>query len=97
MRWRLLLWSVCVLAGGLVAGPARALTPQQALALSTGEVETRVAAMRQLLAGADLQTVALIQALADDAVKATPTAVYVMKDGKEIGRASCRERVLMPV
>ena len=82
MRWRLLLWSVCVLAGGLVAGPARALTPQEALALSTGEVETRVAAMRQLLAGADPQTVALIQALSDDAVKATPTDVYLMKDGK---------------
>ncbi len=59
-----------------------ALTPQQVRALAVGEAETRIIALNEVLAGADEKTVALIQALSDDAVKFTDTAVYVMKDGK---------------
>jgi urea transport system permease protein len=66
----------------LLAGPALALTPQQARALVAGEAETRIEALNAVLAGADEKTVALIQAIADDAVKLTESAVYVMKDGK---------------
>ncbi len=66
----------------LLAGPAFALTPQQARALAVGEAETRIAALNSLLPGADAKTVALIQALSDDAVKFTDSAVFVMKDGK---------------
>ncbi len=66
----------------LACGQAHALTPQQARALTTGEAETRIAALNQALPGADAQTIALIQALADDAVKFTDSAVFVVKDGK---------------
>jgi urea transport system permease protein len=65
-----------------LAAPAMALTPQQARELVTGEAESRIAALNAVIAGADEKTVALIQAIADDAVKFTDSAVYVMKDGK---------------
>ena len=77
-RLLLLLLLTCA---GLFAGEAFALTPQQARALSTGEAETRIAALNAVLSGADDMTVALIQAMSDDAVKFTDTAVFVMKDG----------------
>jgi urea transport system permease protein len=77
MRWFLL--SMCA---ALFCGPAFALTPQQARALVVGEGEARIAALNAQLAGADEKTVALIQAMSDDAVKFTDTAVFVMKDGK---------------
>jgi urea transport system permease protein len=64
------------------AAPALALTPQQARALAVGEAETRIAELNAVLGGADEKTVALIQALSDDAVKFTDTAVFVVKDGK---------------
>ena len=62
--------------------PAHALTAAQARSLVAGEVEARVAALNSLLATADDKTVALLQAISDDAVKFTDTAVYLMKDGK---------------
>jgi urea transport system permease protein len=82
MRWLILLMSALVL-----AAPARALTPAEARALSTGEVESRIAALKSVIAGpdgktADDKTVALIQALSDDAVKTTASSVIVMKDDK---------------
>ena len=76
---RRLLW---LIAAAFLCAPAAALTPQQARALATGEAETRIAALKALIAGADEKTVALIQALSDDAVKATETAVYLLRDGK---------------
>jgi len=78
MRFLALLLS----AATLLAGQAYALTPQQARALAVGEAETRIAALNAVLGGADDKTVALIQALSDDAVKFSDSAVYVMKDGK---------------
>ncbi|KQW39179.1 urea ABC transporter permease [Rhizobacter sp. Root404] len=66
----------------LSGGPALALTPQQARALAVGETEDRIAALNKVLDGADEKTVALIQALSDDAVKFTDTAVFVIKDDK---------------
>ena len=71
-----------VLGFGLLAGPAQALTPQQARALVAGETESRIAALNAVLPGADEKTVALIQAISDDAVKFTETAVFVMKNDK---------------
>jgi urea transport system permease protein len=64
------------------AAPAWALTAEQARALVAGETEARVAALNAVLPGADAKTVALIQAIADDAVKFTDTAVFVIKDDK---------------
>ncbi len=77
MRWLLLLLSALVL-----AAPAQALTPAQAMALAKGETESRIKALNELVTTPDEKTVALIQALSDDAVKVTDTAVIVVKDGK---------------
>jgi urea transport system permease protein len=77
MRWLLFLLSALVL-----AAPVQALTPAQALALAKGDAESRIAALNALVAVPDAQTVALIQALSDDAVKVTDSAVFIMKDGK---------------
>ena len=77
MRW-LVLW----LSALVLVAPAQALTPAQALALAKGDSESRIAALNALVAAPDDKTVALIQALSDDAVKVTDTAVIVIKDGK---------------
>jgi len=77
MRWIVL--SLCAL---VLGAPAYALTQAQARALVAGETESRVAALNALLATPDPKAMALIQALSDDAVKFSDTAVFVMKDGK---------------
>jgi len=74
----LLLWLFAL----VLAAPVQALTTTQARALATGEAASRIAALNELVAVPDAKTVALIQALSDDAVKFTDTAVIVMKDGK---------------
>ncbi len=66
----------------VLAAPAQALSSAQALALASGDTASRIAALNALLATPDEKTVALIQAMADDAVKATDKAVFVVKDGK---------------
>jgi urea transport system permease protein len=76
-------WLVLWLAALVLAAPAQALTSAQALALVQGESASRIEALSALLAGApDDKTVALIQALSDDAVKFSDSAVFVMKDGR---------------
>ncbi|MDP9046254.1 MAG: urea ABC transporter permease subunit UrtB [Pseudomonadota bacterium] len=79
---RLLLRWACLAGALLCTAPAWSLTTEQARALATGEVEARIEALNAVLVGADAKTVALIQAMADDAVKFSDTAVYVMSDGK---------------
>jgi urea transport system permease protein len=75
-------WVLLPMLAALLAVPAFALTPQDARALATGEVESRIAALHKVLPNADDKTIALIQAMSDDAVKTTDTAVIVMKDDK---------------
>jgi urea transport system permease protein len=78
IRWLLLCCAALVL-----AAPARALTQAEARALSTGDTASRLAALSALVVGVpDAKTQALIQALADDAVKFSDTAVFIIKDGK---------------
>jgi len=77
MRWLVALVSALVL-----SAPAQALTQAQALALATGDAASRIAALSAAVASPDEKTVALIQALADDAVKASETTVFVIKDGR---------------
>ena len=78
MRWLLLLWAALVL-----GAPAQALTVAQARALATGDTASRIAALNELVVGVpDEKTAALIQALADDAVKFTDSAVFIVRDGK---------------
>ncbi len=75
-------WLLSLIAAAWLCAPAVALTPQQARALAIGETESRIGALNALLAAADDKTVALIQALADDAVKFSASAVVVVRDGK---------------
>ena len=76
---RCILLCLCAL---VLAAPARALTPEQARALATGDSASRIAALHALVAAPDDKTVALIQALADDAVKVSDSAVFIIKDDK---------------
>ncbi|MDO9404734.1 MAG: urea ABC transporter permease subunit UrtB [Polaromonas sp.] len=68
--------------GLFAAGQARALTPAEATAMAAGEFDTRVEALAKVAGTADEKTVALIQAMADDAVKVSGDKVFVMKDEK---------------
>ena len=78
IRWLVLLWAALVL-----CAPAQALTPAQAHALAAGDTASRIAALNALVVGVpDARTAALVQALADDAVKFTDSAVFIVKDGK---------------
>ncbi|MCW5259784.1 urea ABC transporter permease subunit UrtB [Verminephrobacter eiseniae] len=63
-----LLWASLAL-WAATAGPARALTAGQALAMAAGSTDERVAAVQQAMLDADERTAAFLQALADDAVQ----------------------------
>ncbi len=73
---------LALVAALLFSTQALALTAPEARALATGEVEDRIAALHKLLPSADAKTIALIQAMSDEAVKFTDSAVIVVKDGK---------------
>ena len=77
LRW---LCGLLLLALGC-AGAAHALTGEEARALAIGEPDARLAALEGIVAHADERTVALLQALAEDAVKASASSVFVIKDG----------------
>ena len=61
-----------LMAGLLVLGPARALTPAQALAVAQGETDERMAALQALMAQPDARTAPLLQALAQERLKLAP-------------------------
>ena len=77
-RW---LQAACLLLCA-AAAPAQALTMEQALAMASGDAQSRTAAINEAAASADERAAALIQALADDAVRHTDTQVFVM-DGEQ--------------
>ena len=62
--------------------PAWALTSEQALAMAQGETDARVAAVARAAATPDPRTAALIQALADDAVKIAAGRVLLVQGDK---------------
>ena len=65
-----------------LAAQAHALTAVQARAIATGEADDRIAAMQKAMLEPDERTVALLQALADDAVKVTAGQVFIVRDDK---------------
>ena len=75
-------------------GPTHALTPEQARALNQGDVDSRITALQQALAAPDEKTAALLQAMADDAVKVSGSQVFVMRDAKAFDPATGLEVVL---
>ena len=71
-----------VVAGMLLACNAHALTAQEAVAMAVGESDARSQALAKAVAQGDEQTVAYLQALADDAVKLAAGQVLVVRGGK---------------
>ena len=68
--------------GVLSAPMVRALTPDEATAIASGETDDRIAALNQAAAQADPALAVLLQALLDDAVKVAGGKAYVTLDGK---------------
>ncbi|MEO8542664.1 MAG: urea ABC transporter permease subunit UrtB [Burkholderiaceae bacterium] len=80
MLGRMLQVLVVVLLCGSTA--AHALTAQEALAISVGETDERIEALKRSLANADDRTVALLQALSDEAVKVAGDKVFIVRNDK---------------
>ena len=62
---------------GLVAQPAHALTTEEAYAISAGETDDRVAALRAVVAKGDAALPAFLEALANDTVKVAGNRAYI--------------------
>ncbi len=70
---------LCLLAW---AGPAQALTAEQALAMAAGDTDERVAAVQQAIVQPDERIADFLQALAADEVKIAAGKAIVVRDGK---------------
>ena len=75
-------------------GTTYALSPEQARALTQGDVDSRITALQQALAAPDEKTAALLQAMADDAVKVSGSQVFVMRNAKAFDPATGQEVAL---
>jgi urea transport system permease protein len=71
-----------------VFGNAHSLTLDQAKAMTVGEGDARIEALRAAVAGADDKTVAFIQALSDDAVKVVAGKPVIVQDDKAVDPVS---------
>ena len=84
-----------LLAAVLASLQAHALEPAVAQALAAGDTDARIEALAKATANPDEKTVALIQALADDAVKIKAgdktVQVWLVRDGKGIDPATGAE------
>ena len=80
---------------GLVAQPAWALTTEEAYAISAGDNDDRVAALRAAVAKGDPALPAFLQALADDTVKVSGNRAYIVY-GDEVKDAATGEPAKLP-
>lgn len=98
-RWRPLraAWRGCalMLLALLLAPGAWALTAEQALKMATGDGEDRVQAINEAVLDADDRTRAFIDALSNDAVKASDKAAFVM-DGDQATDPVTGAKVKLP-
>ena len=78
----------------VVGAMAFALTPEQALALSSGDTDARIAALQKALASPDDKTAAFLQALSNDEVKVSGTRVFVVRDGQAVDAATGNNEAL---
>ena len=78
----------------VVGAMAFALTPEQALALSSGDTDARIAALQKTLASPDDKTAAFLQALSHDEVKVSGTRVFVVRDGQAVDAATGNNEAL---
>ena len=72
------------LALAMSLGSVHALTAEQAKAMTIGEGDSRIDALRSAVGAADDNTVRLIQALADDAVKIVAGAPVIVQNDKAV-------------
>ena len=87
--------AACVLFYVNVMGAmAFALTPEQALALSSGDTDARILVLRKSLASPDEKTAAFLQALSNDEVKVYGRQVFVVRNGQAIDPVSDKLQVL---
>lgn len=98
-RWRPLraAWRGCalMLLALLLAPGAWAVTAEQALKMATGDGEDRVQAINEAVLDADDRTRAFIDALSNDAVKASDKAAFVM-DGDQATDPVTGAKVKLP-
>jgi urea transport system permease protein len=85
MTW---LW-IAMLAVGTCA-PAWALDATQARAIASGDGDARIAALNEAVARGDPGLADFAQALLDDAVKTSPSGVFVVRDDKAVDAATGR-------
>jgi urea transport system permease protein len=78
----------------VMASSAQALTADEVKALVFGETEARVEALGKAATSAGPETIAFIQALADDAIKTKDDAVFVITGGKAFDPVSGAETPL---
>ena len=87
--------AACVLFYVNVMGAmAFALTPEQALALSSGDTDARILVLQKSLASPDEKTAAFLQALSNDEVKVYGRQVFVVRNGQAIDPVSDKLQVL---
>ncbi|MGA8784587.1 MAG: urea ABC transporter permease subunit UrtB [Polaromonas sp.] len=79
-----------------IATHAHALSAGEVKGIIFGETEARVEALSKAAVNADEKTAAFIQALSDDAVKASGDKVLVMKDNKAFDPLTGAEQPLPP-
>ena len=75
---RFWLWLWCL----VVSVSSQALTAEQALKLASGDADARIQALSESVLVPDERTTALVQALADDAVKVQGPLVLIVRDGR---------------
>ncbi|HYF21107.1 MAG TPA: urea ABC transporter permease subunit UrtB [Ramlibacter sp.] len=63
---------------------AHALTADEARGIALGETDARIEALNKAVGTADDRTVAFLQALGDDAVKAKGDRLFIVRDGKGV-------------
>ncbi|NDY89640.1 urea ABC transporter permease subunit UrtB [Ideonella livida] len=92
---RLLLSCLAAASGLLLHLPAQALTPEQALAIASGDTDERLAALAEASARADAGLPALVRALLDDSVKFTARQVLLI-DGDKVVDATTGQSASLP-
>ena len=76
------------------AGPAAALTQEQALSMAAGDSDARIAALNAAVAAADPALAPYVRALLDDEVKVADGRAYLVRGGRVLDAASGAAAVL---
>ena len=72
----------------LATGSAYALTADEAIKLASGDTDTRIAALAEVIKNADEKTFALIKAMNEDSAKLAGGRVLIVQDNQVIDAVS---------